>query len=97
MESVKKRLVKRAQHKMEYERRVNERQNQTTEEKTDTSNALDASSVIIESMGNESKKEQEDYMQQSGHLAYEQPEFNNEGKGIDQMFETMSCKSPLPA
>ncbi|GJV22930.1 retrovirus-related pol polyprotein from transposon TNT 1-94 [Tanacetum coccineum] len=32
----------RAQHKMEYESRVNERQIQKTEEKTDTSNALDA-------------------------------------------------------
>ncbi|GJT70302.1 hypothetical protein Tco_1029588 [Tanacetum coccineum] len=42
MESVKKSIGERAQHKMEYERRVNERQIQTTEEKTDTSNALDA-------------------------------------------------------
>ncbi|GJZ09330.1 retrovirus-related pol polyprotein from transposon TNT 1-94 [Tanacetum coccineum] len=57
MESVKKSIGERAQHKMEYERRVNERQNQTTEEKTDTSNALDASSVIIESNGTESKEQ----------------------------------------
>ncbi|GJT20925.1 hypothetical protein Tco_0890862 [Tanacetum coccineum] len=42
MESVKKSIGERAQHKMQYERRVNERQIQTTEEKTDTSNALDA-------------------------------------------------------
>ncbi|GKE13541.1 hypothetical protein Tco_1417092 [Tanacetum coccineum] len=56
MESVKKSIGERAQHKMEYERRVNERQIQTTEEKTDTSNALDAfdaSLVIIESNGTE--------------------------------------------
>ncbi|GJV71984.1 hypothetical protein Tco_1491979 [Tanacetum coccineum] len=60
MESVKKSIGERAQHKMEYERRVNERQIQTTEEKTDTSNALDAldaSSVIIESNGTESKEQ----------------------------------------
>ncbi|GJR02227.1 ribonuclease H-like domain-containing protein [Tanacetum coccineum] len=52
IESVKKSIGEREQHKMEYESRVNERQIQTTEEKTDTSNALDAldaSSVIIES------------------------------------------------
>ncbi|GKF73222.1 hypothetical protein Tco_0219554, partial [Tanacetum coccineum] len=48
MESVKKSIGERTQHKMEYERRVNERLMQTTEEKTNTSNALDASSVIIE-------------------------------------------------
>ncbi|GJT76519.1 hypothetical protein Tco_1538576 [Tanacetum coccineum] len=42
MEFVKKLIGERAQHKMEYESRVNERQIQTTEEKTDTSNALDA-------------------------------------------------------
>ncbi|GJX22251.1 hypothetical protein Tco_0226696 [Tanacetum coccineum] len=60
MESVKKSIGERAQHKMEYESRVNERQIQTTEEKTDTSNALDAldaSSVIIESNGTESKEQ----------------------------------------
>ncbi|GKF81139.1 hypothetical protein Tco_0239741 [Tanacetum coccineum] len=63
MESVKKSIGERAQHKMEYESRVNERQIQTTEEKTDTSNALDAldaldaSSVIVESNGTESKEQ----------------------------------------
>ncbi|GJX00024.1 hypothetical protein Tco_0183937 [Tanacetum coccineum] len=36
---------------------VNERQNQTTEEKTDTSNVLDASSVFIESNGTKSKEQ----------------------------------------
>ncbi|GKE80609.1 hypothetical protein Tco_1550609 [Tanacetum coccineum] len=54
MDYVKKSIGERAQHKREYESRVNERQIQTTEEKTDTSNALDASSVIIESNGTES-------------------------------------------
>ncbi|GJR54254.1 hypothetical protein Tco_0789520 [Tanacetum coccineum] len=47
--------------------RVNERQNQTTEEKTDTSNVLDASSVIIESNGTESKEQ--DTSSRSGNEA----------------------------
>ncbi|GJZ02075.1 hypothetical protein Tco_0520036 [Tanacetum coccineum] len=45
MDYVKKLIEKRALHKMEHDSRVNERLMQTTEEKTDTSNALDASSV----------------------------------------------------
>ncbi|GJS71182.1 hypothetical protein Tco_0704023 [Tanacetum coccineum] len=56
---------------MQYERRVNERQIQTTEEKTDTSNALDAldaSSVIIESNGTESKEQ--DTSSRSGNDAH---------------------------
>ncbi|GJX32862.1 hypothetical protein Tco_0242717 [Tanacetum coccineum] len=55
MESVKKSIGERAQHKMQYESRVNERQNQTTEEKTDTSNVLDASSVFMKAMGQNQK------------------------------------------
>ncbi|GJT30473.1 hypothetical protein Tco_0910748 [Tanacetum coccineum] len=68
MGSIKKSIGERAQHKMEYERRVNERQIQTTEEKTDTSNALDASSVIIESNGTESKEQ--DTSSRSGNDAH---------------------------
>ncbi|GJT67625.1 hypothetical protein Tco_1019105 [Tanacetum coccineum] len=71
MESVKKSIGERAQHKMEYESRVNERQIKTTEEKTDTSNALDAldaSSVIIESNGTESKEQ--DTSSRSGNDAH---------------------------
>ncbi|GJV05385.1 hypothetical protein Tco_1343041 [Tanacetum coccineum] len=51
--------------------RVNERPNQTTEEKTDTSNALDAldaSSVIIESNGTKSKEQ--DTSSRSGNDAH---------------------------
>ncbi|GJS59592.1 hypothetical protein Tco_0654376 [Tanacetum coccineum] len=47
---------------------VNERQIQTTEEKTDTSNALDASSVIIESNRTESKEQ--DTSSRSGNDAH---------------------------
>ncbi|GJU43431.1 hypothetical protein Tco_1200697 [Tanacetum coccineum] len=60
MESLKKSIGERAMHKMEYDSRVNERLIQTTEKKIDTSNvldALDASSVIIESNGTESQKQ----------------------------------------
>ncbi|GJZ60222.1 hypothetical protein Tco_0616038 [Tanacetum coccineum] len=54
MESVKKLIDERAQHKREYDSRVNERQMQTIEEKVDTSNALDASLVDTKSSGTES-------------------------------------------
>ncbi|GJW27024.1 hypothetical protein Tco_0040835 [Tanacetum coccineum] len=56
MESVKKLIDARAQHKREYESRVNKRQMQTIEEKVDMSNALDASLVDTESSGTESKE-----------------------------------------
>ncbi|GKF54649.1 hypothetical protein Tco_0164989 [Tanacetum coccineum] len=42
MESVKKSIDERAQHKREYDSWVNERLMQTTEEKVDSSKALDA-------------------------------------------------------
>ncbi|GJU70707.1 hypothetical protein Tco_1262112 [Tanacetum coccineum] len=57
MESVKKSIDERAQHKRENDSRVNERQMQTTEEKVETSNALDASLVNTESSGTESGKQ----------------------------------------
>ncbi|GJU16218.1 hypothetical protein Tco_1144184 [Tanacetum coccineum] len=47
----------RAQHKMQYESRVNERQNQNNREKTDTSNVLEAKiQLSLEAMGTESKE-----------------------------------------
>ncbi|GJW76249.1 hypothetical protein Tco_0137931 [Tanacetum coccineum] len=57
MDYVKKSIEKRALHKMEYDSRVNERLMQTTEEKVDSSKALDASLVIIESNGTESQEQ----------------------------------------
>ncbi|GJS56842.1 hypothetical protein Tco_0651626 [Tanacetum coccineum] len=57
MEYVKKSIDERALHKREHDRRVNERQTQTTEEKVDSSKALDASLVIIESNGTESQEQ----------------------------------------
>ncbi|GJR25001.1 hypothetical protein Tco_0973528 [Tanacetum coccineum] len=57
MELVKKSINERAHHKQEYDNWVNERQMQTTEEKVDTSKALDASLVDTESSGMESKEQ----------------------------------------
>nr|GEX59125.1 hypothetical protein [Tanacetum cinerariifolium] len=45
LESVKKSIDERAQHKREYDSRVNERQIQTTKENINTSKALDASLI----------------------------------------------------
>ncbi|GJT56905.1 hypothetical protein Tco_0991959 [Tanacetum coccineum] len=51
MESVKKSIDERAKHKRGYDIWVNERQMQTTEDKVDSSKALDASLVDTESSG----------------------------------------------
>nr|GFC05437.1 hypothetical protein [Tanacetum cinerariifolium] len=48
-----KSIDERAHHKKEYDIRVNERQMQTTEEKVDTSKALNASLVDTKSSGTE--------------------------------------------
>ncbi|GJR31096.1 hypothetical protein Tco_1107328 [Tanacetum coccineum] len=68
MESIKKSIDKRALHKREYDSRVNERQMQTTEEEVDTSKALDASLVNIESSRTESGKR--DTSSRSGNDAH---------------------------
>nr|GEU55227.1 photosynthetic NDH subunit of lumenal location 4, chloroplastic [Tanacetum cinerariifolium] len=69
MESVKKSIDERAQHKREYDSWVNERQMQTTEEKFDTSKALDASLVNIESSRTDSKEQ--DTSSRSGNDAHD--------------------------
>nr|GFA66060.1 hypothetical protein [Tanacetum cinerariifolium]GFB14670.1 hypothetical protein [Tanacetum cinerariifolium] len=56
LEYVKKSIDERVQLKREYNSWVNERQMQTTEEKVDTSKALDASSVDTKSSRTESKE-----------------------------------------
>ncbi|GJW30817.1 hypothetical protein Tco_0047692 [Tanacetum coccineum] len=68
MESVKKSIDERALHKREYDTRVNERQMLTTEEKVDSSKALDVSLVDIESSGTESKEQ--DTSSRSGNDAH---------------------------
>ncbi|GJU97029.1 hypothetical protein Tco_1326300 [Tanacetum coccineum] len=65
MESVKKSIDERAQHKREYDIWVNERQIQTTEDKVDTRKAVDAS---LESIGTESKEQ--DTSSRSGNDAH---------------------------
>ncbi|GJV58454.1 hypothetical protein Tco_1459459 [Tanacetum coccineum] len=57
MESVKKSIDERALHKREYDIWVNERQMQTTEDKVDSSKALDASLVDTESSGTTLKEQ----------------------------------------
>nr|GEV12496.1 hypothetical protein [Tanacetum cinerariifolium] len=57
MESVKKSINERAQHKREYDSWVTEIQMQITEEKVDTSKALDASLVDTKSSGTDSKEQ----------------------------------------
>ncbi|GJT27682.1 retrovirus-related pol polyprotein from transposon TNT 1-94 [Tanacetum coccineum] len=68
MESVKKSIDERALHKTEYDIWVNERQMQTTEDKVDSSKALDASLVDTESSGTESKEQ--DTSSRSGNDAH---------------------------
>ncbi|GJS06355.1 hypothetical protein Tco_0363151 [Tanacetum coccineum] len=92
MEFVKKLIGERAQHKMEYESRVNERQIQTTEEKTDTN---------IRPINNEEPMAEvqttaEINIFATGQQHTEQPEFNNEGK-VDQNAEQCHDIRPLPA
>nr|GFC71955.1 hypothetical protein [Tanacetum cinerariifolium] len=57
LESVKKSIDERVQLKREYDGWVNERQMQTTEEKVDTSQVLDASSIDTEISRTESKEQ----------------------------------------
>ncbi|GKG27663.1 hypothetical protein Tco_0405990, partial [Tanacetum coccineum] len=57
LESVKKSIDERAQHKREYNSWVNERQMQTTEDKVGSSKALDASLVDTESSGTALKEQ----------------------------------------
>ncbi|GJZ02310.1 hypothetical protein Tco_0520271 [Tanacetum coccineum] len=68
MESVKKSIDERAHHKQEYDSWVNERQMQITEEKVDTSKALDDSLVDTKSSGTESKEQ--DTSSRSGNDAH---------------------------
>ncbi|GKA79961.1 retrovirus-related pol polyprotein from transposon TNT 1-94 [Tanacetum coccineum] len=98
MESVKKSIDKRALHKREYDSRVNERQMQTTEEKVDTSKALDANikPVYDEEPMAEVQLTAECNVFAIGQQHTEQPKFNNEGE-VDQNAEQCHDKRPLPA
>nr|GEZ93458.1 hypothetical protein [Tanacetum cinerariifolium] len=69
LESVKKSIDERVQPKRENDSWVNERQMQTTEEKVDTSKALDASSIDTECSRTESKEQ--DTSSRSGNDAHD--------------------------
>ncbi|GJZ10371.1 hypothetical protein Tco_0545130 [Tanacetum coccineum] len=56
MESVKKSINKRAQHKREYDSRMNEKQMQSKEGKVDSDKELDVDLVVTESSGTKSEK-----------------------------------------
>ncbi|GJW58273.1 hypothetical protein Tco_0105004 [Tanacetum coccineum] len=68
MDYVKKSIEKRALHKMEYDSKVNERLMQITEDKVDSSKALDASLVDTESSGTTLKEQ--DTSSRSGNDAH---------------------------
>nr|GEX16448.1 hypothetical protein [Tanacetum cinerariifolium] len=57
MGNVKKSVAERTRHKRQYDIRVNKRQTQTHASKVDSSKALDADLVVIESNGTESGKQ----------------------------------------
>nr|GEZ63166.1 hypothetical protein [Tanacetum cinerariifolium] len=76
MKSVKKSIDERAHHKREYDNWVNEIHMQTTEEKVDTSKALDASLVDTESSGTDSKEQETS--SRSGNDAHIRPIYDEE-------------------
>ncbi|GJZ70712.1 hypothetical protein Tco_0634563 [Tanacetum coccineum] len=100
MESVKKSIDERAQHKREYDSWVNERQIQTAEDKVDTGKAVDASlnirPIMMKSQWLMLQTTAEINIFATGQQHTEQPEFNNEGK-VDQNVEQCHDTCPLPA
>ncbi|GJW78689.1 hypothetical protein Tco_0140371 [Tanacetum coccineum] len=98
MESVKKSIDKRAQHKREYDSRVNDRQIQTIEEMVDTSKALDANirPIYDEEPMDEVQMTTEINIFATRQQHTEQPEFNFEGED-DQNAKQCHDTCPLPA
>ncbi|GJR64686.1 hypothetical protein Tco_0010751 [Tanacetum coccineum] len=99
MESVKKSIDERAQHKREYNSWVNERQIQTAEDKVDTGKAVDAKipqPIYDEEPMAEVQTTAEINVFAIGQQHTEQPEFNNEGE-VDQNAEQCHDTCPLPA
>ncbi|GKD97490.1 hypothetical protein Tco_1381387, partial [Tanacetum coccineum] len=98
MESVKKSIYERAQHKREYDSRVNDRQMQTIKEKVDTSKALDANIIPIydEEPMAEVQLTAKNNVFATGQQHTEQLEFINKGE-VNQNAEQCHDKRPLPA
>ncbi|GJR46038.1 hypothetical protein Tco_1314141 [Tanacetum coccineum] len=61
-------MTRKALHKRDYDSKVNERQMQTTEEKVDTSKALDAS--LVETESSETESGEQDTSSKSGNDAH---------------------------
>ncbi|GJX22576.1 hypothetical protein Tco_0227021 [Tanacetum coccineum] len=104
MESVKKSIDERAQHKREYDSWVNERQMQTIEDKVDTSKALDASLVDTENIRPIDDDEPMGEVQTTakinvlatGQQHTEQPDFNKKDGRLTVVRQPTAFKSELP-
>ncbi|GKF70422.1 hypothetical protein Tco_0203479, partial [Tanacetum coccineum] len=110
MESVKKSIGERAQHKMEYESRVNEssviiESNGTESKEQDTSsrsgNDAHVNDADIRPINNEEPMVEvqmtaDDNVSATGQQHTEQPEFNNE-REVDQNADQCYDTRPLPA
>nr|GEU30667.1 hypothetical protein [Tanacetum cinerariifolium] len=105
LESIKKSIDERVQLKREYDSWVNERQMQTTKEKVDMSQALDASSVDTEINIRPiyDEKQMADVQTTAeidvfaiGQQHTEQPEFNNEGVVVQNAKNEREAASAKP-
>ncbi|GJZ55859.1 hypothetical protein Tco_0611052 [Tanacetum coccineum] len=98
MKSFKKSIDERAQHKRDYDSRVNERQMQTTKEKVNSCKALDANikPIYDEEPMDEVQTTSEINVFATRQQHTEQPEFNNEGE-VDQNAEQYHDTCPFPA
>ncbi|GJZ96976.1 hypothetical protein Tco_0669310 [Tanacetum coccineum] len=83
MDAFKKSIVERAQHKREYDSRVNERQMQSKEGKFDLGKALDVGLVIIESNRTESDEQGTSSI------------FRNDTDALDADIRLVSNKEPV--
>ncbi|GJS06878.1 hypothetical protein Tco_0363674 [Tanacetum coccineum] len=96
MAAFKKSINERAQHKREYDSRVNDRQMRIIEEKVDTSKALDANirPIYDEEPMAEVQMTAKINVFAIGQQHTKQPEFNNEGE-VDQNAEQCHETRPL--
>ncbi|GKB70614.1 hypothetical protein Tco_0932026 [Tanacetum coccineum] len=96
IESIKKSIDEREQHKREYHNKVNERQMHTTEGKVDMCKALDASLVNIESSG--TKSGEQDTSSRLGNDTYDDDSIENadlKAQIQEKVFATAALKNEL--
>ncbi|GJY19224.1 hypothetical protein Tco_0390715 [Tanacetum coccineum] len=98
MESVKKSIDERVQHKREYDSRMNERQMQKKEGKVDTSKALDDNirPIYDEEPMVKVHLTVDNNVFATGQQHTKRPEFNNEGE-VDLNAEQCHDTRPLPS